>query len=204
MLQNLSDCAYYHRWRETRREGIRTPGEGAITFPRCRVSAGCVQPLCHLSLANGPPGIYFRAARFILPRLAEIREGLSVPAEAASRKHDIAAAAAPPAYFARRWPDRQRRAVADRTYSAPIGSKAAGAAFEDTWTLDKEEDVAWMGVNCRPAPRSPSRRQLGQLAQPPGLWHRLHGGRRVRSWVRRSLRACPVPEPLQVRSCECR
>ena len=62
-----------------------------------------------------------------------------------SRKHDIAAAAAPPAYFARRWPDRQRRAVADRTYSAPIGSKAAGAAFEDTWTLDKE-DVAWMGL----------------------------------------------------------
>ena len=32
----------------------------------------------------------------------------------------------------------------NRTYSAPIGSKAAGAAFEDTWTLDKE-DVAWMG-----------------------------------------------------------
>ena len=85
MLQNLSDCAYYYRWRETRREGDSTPGEGAITFPRCRVSAGCVQPLCHLSLANGPPGICFRAARFILPRLAEIREGLSVPAEAAMR-----------------------------------------------------------------------------------------------------------------------
>ena len=33
----------------------------------------------------------------------------------------------------------------NRTYSAPIGSKAAGAAFEDTWTLDKE-DVAWMGL----------------------------------------------------------
>ena len=32
-----------------------------------------------------------------------------------------------------------------KTYSAPIGSKAAGAAFEDTWTLDKE-DVAWMGL----------------------------------------------------------
>ena len=28
-----------------------------------------------------------------------------------SRKHDIAAA--PPAYFARRWPDRKRRAVAE-------------------------------------------------------------------------------------------
>ena len=33
----------------------------------------------------------------------------------------------------------------NRTYSAPIGSRAAGAAFEDTWTLDKE-DVAWMGL----------------------------------------------------------
>ena len=33
----------------------------------------------------------------------------------------------------------------NRTYSAPIGSKAAGAAFEDTWTFDKE-DVAWMGL----------------------------------------------------------
>ena len=33
----------------------------------------------------------------------------------------------------------------NRTYSAPIGSRAAGAAFEDTWTLDRE-DVAWMGM----------------------------------------------------------
>ena len=33
----------------------------------------------------------------------------------------------------------------NKNYSAPIGSKAAGAAFEDTWTLDKE-DVAWMGL----------------------------------------------------------
>ena len=31
-----------------------------------------------------------------------------------------------------------------RTYSAPIGSKAAGAAFKDTWTLD-DVDVAWHG-----------------------------------------------------------
>ena len=29
-------------------------------------------------------------------------------------------------------------------YSAPIGSKAAGAAFKDTWTLD-DVDVAWWG-----------------------------------------------------------
>ena len=33
----------------------------------------------------------------------------------------------------------------DRTYSAPIGSKAAGAAFKDTWTLD-ELDTAWLGL----------------------------------------------------------
>ena len=33
----------------------------------------------------------------------------------------------------------------DRNYAAPIGSKAAGATFKDTWTLS-EEDVAWMGL----------------------------------------------------------
>ncbi len=33
----------------------------------------------------------------------------------------------------------------NRNYAAPIGSAAAGAAFEDTWTLDKL-DVAWMGL----------------------------------------------------------
>ena len=31
-----------------------------------------------------------------------------------------------------------------RDYAAPIGSKAAGAAFKDTWTLD-DVDVAWHG-----------------------------------------------------------
>ena len=31
-----------------------------------------------------------------------------------------------------------------KTYSAPIGSKAAGAAFKDTWTLD-DVDHAWLG-----------------------------------------------------------
>ncbi len=33
----------------------------------------------------------------------------------------------------------------NRNYAAPIGSKAAGAAFEDTWTLDKL-DIAWIGL----------------------------------------------------------
>ena len=32
----------------------------------------------------------------------------------------------------------------NRDYAAPIGSKAAGAAFKDTWTLD-DVDVAWHG-----------------------------------------------------------
>ena len=31
----------------------------------------------------------------------------------------------------------------NRTYSAPIGSKAAGAAFKDTWTLDDTDDAWW-------------------------------------------------------------
>ena len=33
----------------------------------------------------------------------------------------------------------------NRDYSAPVGSKAAGAAFKDTWTLS-DLDVAWMGL----------------------------------------------------------
>ena len=32
----------------------------------------------------------------------------------------------------------------NRTYSAPVGSEAAGAAFKDTWTLD-DIDIAWHG-----------------------------------------------------------
>ncbi len=32
----------------------------------------------------------------------------------------------------------------NRTYSAPVGSEAAGAAFKDTWTLD-DIDLAWHG-----------------------------------------------------------
>ncbi len=33
----------------------------------------------------------------------------------------------------------------NKTYSAPIGSKAAGAAFKDTWTLD-DVKVEWIGL----------------------------------------------------------
>ena len=33
----------------------------------------------------------------------------------------------------------------NRSYSAPVGSVAAGAAFKDTWNLS-DLDVAWMGL----------------------------------------------------------
>ncbi len=33
----------------------------------------------------------------------------------------------------------------NRTYAAPVGSKAAGAAFKDSWSLS-DLDVAWMGI----------------------------------------------------------
>ncbi len=33
----------------------------------------------------------------------------------------------------------------NRNYAAPVGSKAAGAAFKDTWTLS-DMDIAWMGL----------------------------------------------------------
>ena len=33
----------------------------------------------------------------------------------------------------------------NKDYAAPVGSKAAGAAFKDTWTLS-DLDVAWMGL----------------------------------------------------------
>ena len=39
----------------------------------------------------------------------------------------------------------------NKTYSAPIGSKAAGAAFKDTWTLD-DVDVAWHGEIAEQSP----------------------------------------------------
>ena len=40
-------------------------------------------------------------------------------------KHDISAAAVPPAYFARRWPDRKRRAVAECAAGRPVAEVAA-------------------------------------------------------------------------------
>ena len=39
----------------------------------------------------------------------------------------------------------------NKDYAAPIGSKAAGAAFKDTWTLS-DLDVAWMGIIAEDQP----------------------------------------------------
>ena len=39
----------------------------------------------------------------------------------------------------------------NRTYSAPIGSKAAGASFKDAWTLD-DIDEAWHGEIAERSP----------------------------------------------------
>ena len=43
----------------------------------------------------------------------------------------------------------------NRNYAAPIGSKAAGAAFKDTWTLD-DVDEAWLSIihDQHPAPHA--------------------------------------------------
>ena len=60
----------------------------------------------------------------------------------------------------------------NRTYSAPIGSKAAGAAFKDTWTLS-DVDEAWHGEI---ADRDPS---LYAIIDAAGLSH----GRGMKSYL---------------------
>ena len=52
----------------------------------------------------------------------------------------------------------------NRNYAAPIGSKAAGAAFEDTWTLDKL-DIAWIGLIADTYPA------IANLLHTSGLTH---------------------------------
>ena len=39
----------------------------------------------------------------------------------------------------------------NRTYEAPVGSQAAGAAFKDAWTLS-DLDVTWMGLIAEAQP----------------------------------------------------
>ena len=52
----------------------------------------------------------------------------------------------------------------NKNYSAPVGSKAAGAAFKDTWTLS-DLDVAWMGIIADKHPA------MYQVLQAAGLTH---------------------------------
>ena len=52
----------------------------------------------------------------------------------------------------------------NRTYSAPVGSRAAGAAFKDTWTLS-DLDTAWMGLIADEQPA------IYQSLQAAGMTH---------------------------------
>ena len=52
----------------------------------------------------------------------------------------------------------------NRNYEAPVGSKAAGAAFKDAWTLS-DLDVAWMGLIADEQPA------VANLLQTTGLTH---------------------------------
>ena len=51
-----------------------------------------------------------------------------------------------------------------KCYAAPVGSRAAGAAFKDTWTLS-ELDVAWMGLIADEQPA------MYKLIEAAGLTH---------------------------------
>ena len=52
----------------------------------------------------------------------------------------------------------------NQNYAAPVGSKAAGAAFKDTWTLS-DLDVAWMGLIADEQPA------IANLLRTSGLTH---------------------------------
>ena len=56
----------------------------------------------------------------------------------------------------------------NKTYSAPIGSKAAGAAFKDTWTLD-DVDLAWHGEIAERSPAVYAVIDAAGVAHGPGM-----------------------------------
>ena len=56
----------------------------------------------------------------------------------------------------------------NKSYSAPIGSKAAGAAFKDTWSLS-DLDVAWLGLIADTQPAIHSILQSAGLAHGKGM-----------------------------------
>ena len=53
----------------------------------------------------------------------------------------------------------------NKNYKVPIGSKAAGAAFKDTWTLS-DVDVAWHGEIADREPRVSSARRAKERGRP--------------------------------------
>ena len=56
----------------------------------------------------------------------------------------------------------------NRNYAAPIGSKAAGAAFKDTWTLD-DLNIAWMGLIADEQPAMYQVLQAARLTHGKGM-----------------------------------
>ncbi|MYB50651.1 MAG: hypothetical protein F4X77_00405 [Acidobacteriia bacterium] len=56
----------------------------------------------------------------------------------------------------------------NRTYSAPIGSEAAGAAFKDTWALD-DVDIAWIGLIAEKEPCLPHVIDTAGIAHGKGM-----------------------------------
>ena len=56
----------------------------------------------------------------------------------------------------------------NKTYSAPIGSEAAGAAFKDTWTLD-DVDIAWIGLIAEKEPCLPHVIDTAGIAHGKGM-----------------------------------
>ena len=56
----------------------------------------------------------------------------------------------------------------NRTYSAPVGSKAAGAAFKDAWTLD-DVDVAWIGLIAEKEPALATVIDAAGIAHSPSM-----------------------------------
>ena len=56
----------------------------------------------------------------------------------------------------------------NRDYAAPVGSKAAGAAFQDTWHLS-DLDVAWMGLIADEQPAMAHTLKAAGLAHGKGM-----------------------------------
>ena len=56
----------------------------------------------------------------------------------------------------------------NKNYAAPVGSKAAGAAFKDTWTLS-DLDVAWMGLLSEEHPAIASLLEVARQTHGKGM-----------------------------------